>query len=222
MEIKPLKRPPNKVIEGFRSIGTSTLGDILDSIGVETVISGLKPVKQGMVLVGPAVTVKEVSGVLGTYSIEDFKISKVIDFAEAGDILVFDNSGKEISTWGGLASTAAKVKGIGGAVIDGGCRDIDQIVESNLPVFAKYFTPKSAKTRSKILELNGTIQCSGIRVEGGDIIVADWTGIIVIPKERAEYVLEKAAEAEKVEAHFMEELRRGKTFGEMQKITGRL
>jgi 4-hydroxy-4-methyl-2-oxoglutarate aldolase len=72
------------------------------------------------------------------------------------------------------------------------------------------------------LELNGTIQCSGIRVEGGDIIVADWTGIIVIPKERAEYVLEKAAEAEKVEAHFMEELRRGKTFGEMQKITGRL
>jgi len=222
MEIKPITRPSNELIEGFRSIGTSTLGDILDSIGIQNVISGVKPVKQGMVLVGPAVTIKELSGVLGTYTIEDFCISKVIDFAETGDVLVFDNAGKEVSTWGGLASTAAKVKGIEGAVIDGGCRDLDQIVGMNFSVFSRHFTPNSAKTRIKIQELNGTIQCSGIRVSPGDIIVADWTGIIVVPREKAQEVLEKSREAERDEGYFIDELKKGKTFGEMQKRTGRL
>lgn len=222
MEIKPIVRPSKEQIEGFRSIGTSTLGDILDSMGIQNVVSGLKPVKQGMVLVGPAVTIKEVSGVLGTYTIEDFCISKVIDFAEAGDILVFDNAGREVSTWGGLASTAAMVKGIGGTVIDGGCRDLDQIVAMNYPVFSRHFTPNSAKTRIKMYELNGAIQCGGIRVAPGDIIVADWTGIIVVPREKAQEVLQKSREAENDEAYFIEELKKGKTFGEMQKRTGRL
>ena len=222
MQTKPINRLSKELIDGFRSVGTSTLGDVLDGMGIQNVVPGLTPVKQGMVLVGPAFTVKEVSGLLGTYTIEDFCVSKVIDVAEPGDILVFDNGGEEISTWGGLAATAAKVKGIGGAVIDGGCRDLDQIAEMNFPVFSRHFTPKSAKTRIKILELNGTIQCNGIRVKPGDIIVADATGVIVIPSEKAKDILEMAREAEKVEGYFMEELKKGITFGEMQRRTGRL
>jgi regulator of RNase E activity RraA len=222
MEIKHIIRPPKELVEEFRSIGTSTLSDLLDNIGIQGVISGLRPVKEGMVLVGAAVTIKEVSGVLGTYTIEDFPISKVIDFAEPGDVLVFDNGGREISTWGGLASTAAKVKGIEGVVVDGGCRDLDQMVALDFPVFSRHFTPTTAKTRIKILELNGTIQCSGIRIQPGDIIVADRTGIVVIPQEKAQDILERAKEAEKTEGHFAEELKKGKTFGEMQKRTGRL
>lgn len=222
MEIKHINRPPKELVEGFRSVGTSTLADLLDNIGIQGVISGLRPVKEGMVAVGPAVTVKEVSGVLGSYTTEDFPISKVIDFTEPGDVLVFDNGGKEISTWGGLASTAAKVKGIEGVVVDGGCRDVDQIVALDFPVFSRHMTPTTAKTRIKILELNGTIQCSGIRVRPGDIIVADRTGIVVVPQEKAQDILEKAREAEKAEEHFTEGLKKGKTFDEMQKRTGRL
>ncbi|MEE9119794.1 MAG: RraA family protein, partial [Syntrophobacteria bacterium] len=134
MEIKDLRRPPKELVEGFRSVGTSTLGDILDGMGLEGVISGLRPMKGGTVLVGPAVTVKQVSGVLGTYGIEDFPIGRIIDYGKPGDVLVFDNGGKEISTWGGLASTAAKIRGIEGVVIDGACRDTDQIVELGFPV----------------------------------------------------------------------------------------
>jgi regulator of RNase E activity RraA len=119
------------------------LGDLLDIVGIQGVVSGLRPVKDGMALVGPAVTVKEVSGVLGTYTIEDFPISKVIDFAEPGDVLVFDNGGREISTWGGLASTAAKVKGIEGVVVDGGCRDLDQMVALDFPVLPSFYADDS-------------------------------------------------------------------------------
>ena len=222
MEIKDLRRPPKELVEGFRSVGTSTLGDILDGMGLEGVISGLRPIKDGTVLVGPAVTVKQVSGVLGTYGIEDFPIGRVIDYGKPGDVLVFDNGGKEISTWGGLASTAAKIRGIEGVVIDGACRDTDQIVELGFPVFTRHITPTTGKTRIKMLEMNGIIQCRGIRIRPGDIIVADGTGIVLVPQEKAHDILEKAREAEKAEEHFVEQVKKGKTFSEAQKSTGRL
>jgi regulator of RNase E activity RraA len=191
-------------------------------MGLEGVISGLRPMKGGTVLVGPAVTVKQVSGVLGTYGIEDFPIGRIIDYGKPGDVLVFDNGGKEISTWGGLASTAAKIRGIEGVLIDGACRDTDQIVELGFPVFTRHITPTTGKTRIKMLEVNGIIQCGGIRIRPGDIIVADGTGIVVVPQEKAHDILEKAQEAEKAEEHFVEQLKRGKTFSEAQKSTGRL
>ena len=222
MEIKDMKRPPRELVEGFRSVGTSTLGDILDGMGLEGVVSGIRPMKDGTVLVGPAVTVKQVSGVVGTYGIEDFPIGRVIEYGKPGDVLVFDNGGKAISTWGGLASTAAKIKGIEGAVIDGGCRDADQIAELDFPVFTRHITPTTGKTRIKILELNGTIQCGGMRIRPGDIMVADGTGIVVVPQEKAHDILEKAQEAEKAEEHFVEQVKKGKTFLEAQKSTGRL
>ena len=191
-------------------------------MGLEGVISGLRPIKDGTVLVGPAVTVKQVSGVLGTYGIEDFPIGRVIDYGKPGDVLVFDNGGKEISTWGGLASTAAKIRGIEGVVIDGACRDTDQIVELGFPVFTRHITPTTGKTRIKILEMNGIIQCRGIRIRPGDIMVADGTGLVVVPQEKAHDILEKAQEAEKAEEHFVEQVKKGKTFSEAQKSTGRL
>ena len=222
MEIKSVERPTKEMIEGFRSIPTSTISDILDEMGIDGVVSGLKAVKEGFSLVGPAVTVKEVSGTLGAYTIDDFKISKVIDLAQPGDVLVFDNGGKEISTFGGLASTAAKLKGIEGVVIDGACRDADTIKELNFPLFSRHVTPRSGKLRLKMLEVNGVIQCAGIRVKPGDILLADQTGILVIPKERAEEVLRIAKKTEAGERNFAEGLKKGRTFGEMHKETGQL
>jgi regulator of RNase E activity RraA len=222
MEIKSIDRLPKELIEGFRSIGTSMLGDIMDEMGLSGVVSGLKAVEQGTKLVGPAVTVKEVSGIVGTYTLGDFPISRVIDLAQPGDVLVFDNGGKEISTWGGLASNAAKMKGIAGVVVDGGCRDADEIAASHLPVFSRHITPTTGKTRIKILEVNGTIQCGGVRARPGDIIVADRTGIVIIPQKWASDILEKARKMEKSEEEFVEGLKKGKTFGEMQNRTGQL
>lgn len=222
MEIKPVERLPKEVIEGFRSISTSTISDVLDQMGLDCIVSGVKTVDEGFTLVGPALTIKQISGLVGTYAVEDFQISKLIDAAQPGDVLVFDNSGKEISTWGGLASTAAKEKGIEGVVIDGGSRDADEVVELNFPVFSRHITPRTGKTRTKMLEMNGEIQCGGIRVRPGDVIVADRTGIIVIPRERAVEVLEKSKNIVKKEKHFADGLKKGKTFGEMHRKTGQL
>ncbi len=222
METKPVKRPPKEIIEGFRSIDTSTISDVLDQMGLDCLVSGIKGVDPGFALVGPAITIKQASGVAGTYPIEDFQISKILDGAQAGDVLVFDNSGKEISTWGGLASLAAKEKGIEGVVVDGGSRDADYVAELKFPLFSRHITPRTGKTRTKMLEMNGEIQCGGIRVRAGDVVVADRTGVIVIPQERAAEVLEKSRKAIKGEKDFVQGLKTGQSFGEMNRKTGQM
>ena len=221
MEIKKIQRPPKQVIEGFRATGTSTVADLLDEMGLKGIMSGILPVDPNAKVVGPAVTVKEVSGDVGTYTDEDFSIGTVIESAETGDVLVFDNAGKEISTWGGLATTAAKAKGIAGSIIDGGCRDAEQTVEMGFPIFSRHITPTPARTRIKILEVNGVIFCGNARVCPGDIIIADRTGVVVVPREKAEALLERAEAVEKAETEFMNALKKGKTFNEMHQQTGR-
>lgn len=222
MEIRSVERPLKAVVEGFRSVSTSTVSDILDRMGLDCVVSGIRAVKEGFKMVGPAVTIKEVSGVAGTYTIEDFKMGKVIDTAQPGDVLVFDNAGHEISTWGGMASTAAQVKGIEGVLIDGGSRDADEVVELDFPVFSRYITPRGARSRIRMVDMNGTVKCGGIRVRPGDIVMADRTGIIIIPKEKAEEVLQITKKTEEGEKHFTEQLRQGKTFEQMHRETGQV
>jgi len=222
MDIKNIERPEKRIVEGFKSIGTSTIADILDEMGLRGIMYGIRPVQPGTRLVGPAVTVKEISGDVGTYTAEDFPIGTVIDSTAAGDVLVFDNAGKEISTWGGLATTAAKARGVAGAVIDGGCRDADQTVKMEFPIFSRHITQTPAKSRIKIIEVNGTIFCGNTRVYPGDIIVADRTGVVVVPRQRAGEILERAEAFEKTEVHFMDALKKGETFTEMHHRTGRL
>lgn len=222
MEIKKIERPPKHVVEGFQSIGTSTIADVLDEMGLKGIMYGMRPMRPGARVVGPAITVKEVSGELGTYTAEDFPIGTVIESAELGDVLVFDNAGKEISTWGGLATTAAKVRGVAGVVVDGGCRDADQTVEMGFPVFSRHITPTPARTRIKILEVNAIILCGRTRVCPGDVIVADRTGVVVVPLKKADQILERATAVEKTETQFVDALKKGKTFNEMQQNTGRL
>ena len=184
-------------------------------------MSGIRPVEPGARMVGPAVTVKEVSGDVGTYTDSDFSIGTVIESTEPGDILVFDNAGKEISTWGGLATTAATERGVAGAVIDGGCRDADQTIEIGFPIFSRHITPTPARTRIKILEVNGVVYCGETRVCPGDIIVADRTGVVVVPRQKAAEILKRAEALENAETEFIDALKKGKTFNEMHRETGR-
>jgi len=127
---------------------------------------------------------------------------------------MIDNGGQQVSTWGGIASFAAQKRGVAGLVVDGGVRDLDEIREFNFPVFSRYVVPTSGKGRVKILSMNTVIKIDGIRVRPGDIIVGDGTGIVCIPIEIAEEVLNKAKKMDEQDKQATEEIRRGLTFTE--------
>lgn len=214
MESGEMVRPPKKLIEGFRELATSTIGNVLDDMKISGVIQNIKPISPGFRLAGGAFTVKEVTGVLGTYTNEDFKLGQVIDAAQDGHVIMIDNGGQQVSTWGGIASFAAQRRGVAGLVVDGGVRDLDEIREFNFPVFSRYVVPTSGKGRVKILSMNTVIKMDGIRVRPGDIIVGDGTGIVCIPIEVAEEVLNKAKKMDEQDKQATEEIRRGLTFTE--------
>jgi len=133
-----MARPPKTWVEEFKNLSMSTIGNVLDDMHLQGIIQIIKPLFPGFRFAGAALTVKEVTGVLGTYTNEDFKLGQVIDSAQPGDVIVIDHGGHQVSTWSGIASLAAQMRGVAGMVVDGGVRDLDEIRELQFLVFSRY------------------------------------------------------------------------------------
>jgi regulator of RNase E activity RraA len=209
-----IERPPRALVDGFRGLGTSTIGNVLDDLGVGGMTLNIKAVAPGTSFVGTAFTAKEVTGVYGTYSPAEFGLGHVVDNAGAGDVIVIDNSGHQVSTWGGVASFAAQQRGVAGLVIDGGLRDADEIRELGFAAFSRHIVPVSAKTRVKIIEVNTVVKIDGVSVAPGDILVGDTTGIVCIPANKAEQILVMARKLEADDRAAMAEIRSGLSFSQ--------
>lgn len=174
-------------------IPTSTIANALDEFGFHNnVLRSIKSVSPNFRLLGPAVTVKEITGEVGTFSSDDFAIGQIIDSASAGTIIVIEEGGKPYSTWGGMASLAAGLKGISGLVVDGGVRDVEEIIKFEFPVFAKHLVPTTGRTRIKVEAINVPITVDGVLIYPGDIILGDGTGVLSIPFSKAQGIVELA------------------------------
>jgi regulator of RNase E activity RraA len=204
-------------LERLRIIATPTLANALDDIGFNGIMNDLHPAGIGMRVVGRAVTVQEITGPFGSFSSNDFKVGHMIDAANPSDVIVVANNGAQVSTWGGMASYSAKLKGIGGLVVDGGIRDKEEIVEFSFPSFSKHMVPTPGKTRIKVLSINEPIVCAGVRVRKGDVIVADGTGVLCIPAENAEQITLAAEKFSADDKQAMVEMKKGLTFIEALK-----
>jgi regulator of RNase E activity RraA len=202
------------VLRVFEALNTPTIANALDDVGFEGVMIGLAQMVPGTRCVGRAVTVREVTGQRGDFASEDFKVGDIIDAAGAGDILVIDNGGHCVSTFGGLATLAAKVKAIGGLVVDGGVRDREEMVDLQFPVFARHMTPLTGRTRLAITGINEPVACGGVRIRSGDVIVADGSGTVCIPAEHAAQVGELAGRYAQDDERAAAELRNGLSFRE--------
>jgi regulator of RNase E activity RraA len=211
---------PDPILEAFRTLATPTIANALDDVGFEGVIHGLRQIVPGTRAVGRAVTVRHAVGARGDFTSADFKVGHMIDAAGVGSIIVVDMGGHAISTWGGLATLAATVKGIGGLVVDGGVRDQEEMLQHRLPVFARHMTPLTGRTRLQVVEIGGAIRCGGVRVRAYDIIVADGSGVVVVPAEHATSVAGKAAQYAKDDEAAEGDLRAGLSFRDaMAKFT---
>ena len=150
------------VLKAFATLATPTIANALDDVAFEGVMQGLAQMVPGTRCVGRAITVRETTGKRGDFTSDDFKVGDMIDAASPGDIIVIDNGGHCVSTWGGLATLAAKLKGVGGLVADSGVRDREEMLEHKLPVFARHMTPLTGRTRLAITAINVPVCCGGV------------------------------------------------------------
>lgn len=206
------------LIERARRLSTATLGDALDMHGVHGVMSGI-PRRSGEGRVaGFAQTMLEHVGPLGTYGFSDFTVGSGLDSVVAGTVLVIDMGGADVSTFGGLAALAVTLRGAAAVVIDGGCRDLEEVRESGLTVASRTVTPRTGKGRLKVMSRGRPVTCGGVAVRPGDLIILDDTGTVVIPAESAGRILLTAEELGRQDTAFATRLREGRTFAEAAKM----
>jgi regulator of RNase E activity RraA len=160
------------------------------------------------------VTAKAQAGQLGSFKREAFAVGQMIDTVGPGEVLVIDVGGAEISTFGGLASLAAKMKGVVAVVIDGACRDTEEIRETGLWLASRHVTPRSGKKRIEVETIGQPVSVSGVSVAPGDLLVGDETGIVVIPKRHLEEAFAAARRMISMDQEIEGAIRAGTSFRE--------
>lgn len=193
-------RLPESVLDTFRGMEdlSTTVSDILDGYGIKGSVSTsyLKPIIPGKVIVGHAVTIRNIpvrktvtKGALD----KDFIAMATRDIyylAENGDILVTDYAGNlDVSNMGGQSCAVAKSCGLSGSVVNGAARDISTIRRLDYPVWSCGTTSMTGKFRMECIEMNGPISLCGLLVMPGDLIIADDSGVCVVPYDLGEKVL---------------------------------
>lgn len=199
----------------FEALSTTNLSDAMDALHIHGTTHGIRPIwhTMGKVL-GPAVTLKMTAA--GQTKPTPYHLGfRAIDAAKPGDVVVVDNGGHMDSCWGGVLATGAKKKGISGVVIDGACRDVDDYVELDFPVYSRGAVVATARGRITEEATNVLIQFGGVQVRPGDIIMGDRSGVVVIPVEHADEILEKAEGLLKKEEAMVELVRSGKSMMEI-------
>ena len=191
----------------------SVLSDCLDSVGLmrQALPARIRPLDEACVMVGRARTaafmeVYDVPEGSNPYELE----IRLIDSLAVDEIPVFACSNPaRIAPWGELLSTAARVRGASGALMDGCVRDVKSIRAMGFPVFHGGIAPLDSKGRGKIMAIDVPIECAGVRVEPGDLIFGDADGVVVIPKAHEAKVLELAFEKITGEKNTLSDLKRG-------------
>ena len=145
-------------------------------------------------------------------------VGDYIDDVPRGYVVVLDNRGRtDCTVWGGILSYVAKRRGIEGTVIDGVCRDVDDILRLRYPVFSRGFFMRTGKGRVRMDAVNVPVTVGGVLVRPGDVIVADSSGVVVVPRERAEEVLSIAEEIHEAEENIVKAVDGGLSLGEARK-----
>ena len=192
-------KPPKGVVERFLALGecTSLISDVMDELGVPEGAIGatvLKPTLPGKMVVGPALTVRNITQRTDPLAAAQKQLNKMAEFeahnlAEDGDVLVIQGVAG-MSNMGGVSAQTGQRQGERGAIVMGGVRDVRHSRAIGYPVWASEITPVTGKWRLETVEINGEIQMGDVRVNPGDLVVADDTGVVFIPRDFIMEVLE--------------------------------
>ena len=197
-------------------LSTTNLSDAADKVGIRGAVSGIRPMYNCPRIVGRAVTIKVTAA--GMLKSEHHLGVHAIDAAGKGDIIVIDNHGDvKNNCWGEILSMGAKMKGVAGVVIDGAARDIDMCEEFEFPVYARGAVPITARGRTIQESFNKIVRMGDVQVSPGDIVMADINGVVFIPTEKLDEVLDTAEKILEKEAAMVAELKEGVSILEVDK-----
>ena len=206
-----------KFVELKDKLYSGVISDILDEMDIRHNVleDGIRPLKAGTKVFGRAYTVLATD----VYQIPDehYKLElEAVDGLRPGDIFVGATNGStSCGFWGELLTTVAVKNGALGAIIDGHTRDAQQIIDMDFPLFVRGYSSRDSLGRTDVIATKVRVKCQGVYINHGDLIFGDIDGIVVIPQEIGEEVIEKALKRVEEENVVRKEMLEGKSATEV-------
>lgn len=206
-----MRTEPRAILERARTLDACAVSDAIDALGLPSgALSGPLPVWEGVRAVGWAVTTQLVAGTRPRGTPPVHLGAAAIERATADHVIVIANdAGTSMGSWGGLLSTAASLRAIAGVVTSGACRDVDEARALRFPVFAARPALRTARGRASEVSCGQPVTIDGVLVESNDLVVADGSGVVIVAAATVEAVLARAEEIAARERAMMARLREG-------------
>jgi regulator of RNase E activity RraA len=202
-EVKQGNIALENLLQRFSSIYTGAISDSLDQLGYKNQVlpKELKGLTTDAKFCGTALTVRGEATHSEDPEVVFVPMLKMLGDVKKYDVVVSQPNDDTCSHLGELSATTIKARGGVGAVIYGGVRDVDYIHKLGLPVFHLYTTPADIVGRWCLKDYNVPIRIKNVTIHPGDIIIADKDGVLAIPREIAEEVLNRAEDLVNTENH---------------------
>ncbi len=214
------------LVAAFAKVPTASIADAIDQVaGRRGFMShDMRPASPGH-FAGRAATalLKPAAPEKATAQLSARDSIAMIDNARPGEVgVIVIESGLDVAALGGLMGTDAKARGLAGMVLDAGVRDVAELKEMKLPVYARSVVPSSTVGRFASVGRDMPVECAGVEVKPGDIIVADDDGVVSVPQDKAEAVLKRAREIDERESKMAPLIRQYKSLLEVVKRFNRI
>ncbi len=192
---------------------TATISDALDKLGIAGQCLGIKPLDHKFRLAGRAFTL--------AYAPVGYPVGTVGDFIDdvpEGGVVVIDNGGRPDATvWGDILTFTANKRGLGGTVIDGACRDTHLALDLGYPMYSRSYSMRTGKDRVQLDATQIVVTIGDVRVSPGDIMRGDSDGVVAIPRDREDEVLDTAEEIDVAEMRIRDAIASGLRLDEARK-----
>ncbi|NJO01723.1 MAG: RraA family protein [Bacteroidia bacterium] len=189
-----------ELCERYEALYTGAVNDVLREHALldQALPHEILPLRLEMKAAGIAFTIR--SSRNPSIQGEMIKRAEMLDDMPTNCMVIWDTGGEqEAAHWGEVMTASAIARGARGAVIDGGLRDTMQVLAQNFPVFHRYRTSNGTLGRCKIIDYNVPVKIGKVIIYPGDLIFADVDGAVVVPREMAFLVLERAESIRKNE-----------------------
>lgn len=201
---------PSELVSLLQQVETATIGHVLHDGFLDRGIRAMVP---GVRVAGCAVTVR-------IPSMDSVLLHHAVSHARPGDFIVVDRCGDDRhACWGGMVTHAASIGGLAGAAVDGPCTDISEIERCAFPIWARGLSPITTKQLGIGGALNVPVVLGGQTVNPGDVVLADDSGVVILPRSQALSLARQAIGMQQFEVEALAKMRSGIRLSELSGAT---